>query len=234
MKAKGIVFIAALLAAGAVQAQLAQVTEAPSSHLEAQSGGRWGPLAAGFKRYTPLYGGNEAANPNDRLFPGFRTDPRLVLGYAFNKYLALEAGYSHLQDKGFHKIDTFDPREAATEAALGAGALGARSHTTHIAAKLTLPVNERLSAYGKFGIAHSVVKNDGFLSPQRAEALVAGKHPSELSSETGTGPYAAVGAKYKLNDRATLRGEVVKNGSAASFGRASNASGVKGSVGIGF
>jgi len=230
MNARGIVFAIALLAIGSAQAQLA---EPSSARLETEPLDRHGPLAAGFKRYTPLYGGNEAANPNDRQFQGFRTDPRLVLGVNLNKYLALETGYSYLWDEGFHKIDTFGRRSGATEAAVAAGDLRAKSNTTYFAAKLTLPVTDRLTAYGKFGVAHSVVKNDGFVSPQQAEAIAAGK-PVQAGGESNTGPYGAVGAKYKLNDRTTLSGEVRSNGSANAFGRASNASGVKGSVGIGF
>lgn len=226
---KFIVLGAALLAAAGAQAQL---VEAPSAWLSAEPGGRFGPLAAGFKRYSPLYGGNESANPNDRLFPGFRTDPNLVLGYAFNQYLSVETGYSHLRDRGFHKIDTFDPKEAAAESAVAAGALGVRSHTSYLAAKLTIPVNDRLSAYGKFGIAHSKVENDGLITQKMAQAAAEGRTPA--AGETATGPYAAVGAKYKLNERATLSGEYRMNGSANAFGNASNASGLKGSVGIGF
>lgn len=226
---KPLLLAAALLAAGSAQAQL---VDAPSSRLSAEPGGRFGPLAAGFKRYSPLYGGNETANPSDRLFPGFRTDPNLVLGYAFNQYLSVETGYSHLRDQGFHKSNPFDPRENAVDAAVAAGALGATSNTTYVAARLTLPVSERLSAYGKFGIAHSKVENDGFISPNMARAAAEGKTPR--AGETATGPYAAVGAKYKLNDRATLKGEYRVNGSANAFGNASNASGLKGSVGIGF
>lgn len=228
MNAKSILFAAILLAAGGARAQLA---EAPSSRLEAEAGTRFGPLAEGFKRYSPVYGGNETANPNDKLFQGFRTDPRLVLGVKLNKYLSVETGYSFLEDKGFHRIDTFGSGPA--EAALAAGDLFAKSHTTYAAAKLSIPVTERLSAYGKVGVAHSVVKNDGFMSPQRAQAIAAGRS-ADVGKETGSGPYGAIGARYKLNDRTTISGEVRSNGSATPFGRASNASGVKGSVGIGF
>lgn len=223
MKASRIVFGAALLAAGSTEAQLANP---PGAVLEAEAeAGRFGPLAKGFKRISPLYGGNDTANPNDRVFLGFRTDPRLELGYAFNDYLSLEAGYSHLRDKGFHKIEP-----GALESAATAGALGARSHTTYLAAKVTVPVSERLSAYAKFGIAHSEVTNDGLLLPERVRPRTA----SEFAGESGTGPYSAVGATYKLNKRTTLTGEARHNGSASKFGNATNASGLRGSVGIGF
>lgn len=216
MSAKGILLAAALLAGGSAQAQ--GLEPPPASPLAAEAGGRYGPLAKGFKRYQPLYGGNEAANPNDRLFPGFRTDPRLVIGYAFTPYLALEGGYSHLRDEGFHKFDPYDPAEAA----VSAGALGVKSHATYVAGKLTVPLTERLTAYGKLGVSQSTLKGDGFTRP-------------ELDADrTSTGPYGAVGARYRLNDRATLKGEVRMNGSADKFGRASNDSGVRGSVGFGF
>lgn len=230
MNARVIVLATVLLVAANAQAQLAETP----ARLEAEPGGRFGPLAKGFKRYSPVYGGNETANPNDRLFPGFRTDPRLVLGYAINPYLSLETGYAHLRDQGFHKLDTFNPKAAAADAAIGAGALGAASNTTYVAAKITLPVNERLSAYGKFGIAHSRVNNDGFISPQQVADRVAGKPVGEFGSETSTGPYGAVGAQYKLDDKTTVKGEYIMNGSASQFGKASNASGLRGSVGIGF
>lgn len=225
MKANSIVFGAALLAAASAQAQLAPAPEAePKPALEAEAG-RFGPLAAGFKRYSPLYGGNEAANPNDHVFKGFRTDPRLVLGIALNEYLSLEAGYSHLRDKGFHKIEP-----GAMESAAAAGALGALSHTTYLAARVTLPISERLSAYGKLGIAHSQVTNDGLLPPQRVRPVT----PSAFKGESGPGAYGAVGANYRLDKRTTITGEARFNGSAAKFGNASNASGLRGSVGIGF
>jgi opacity protein-like surface antigen len=222
MKANSMVFGALLLAGAGARAQLAEAPAAPVLETEA---GRFGPLAAGFKRYSPLYGGNETANPNDRVFQGFRTDPRLVLGYALNDYLSVETGYSHLADKGFHKIEP-----GPVESAVAAGALGARSNTTYVAARVTLPVTERLSAYGKFGVAHSVVKNDGLLAPQRVRSRTSG----EFLGESGTGPYTAVGAEYKLGGRAKLSGEAVLNGSAGKFGKASNASGIKASVGVGF
>ena len=45
----------------------------------------------------------------------------------------------------------------ATDSAMGAGVLGARSYTAYLAARITVPVNERLTAYGKLGVAQSVV-----------------------------------------------------------------------------
>lgn len=230
MKATGIVLATALASASA-QAQLLDARPAdPPARLEAEPGGRYGPLAGGFKRYAPLYGVNEAANPNDKVFQGFRTDPRLAIGYSFNQYLAVEGGYHHLRDEGFHKIDPYSP----VESAVAAGALGAKSHTTYLAARITVPVGDRLTAYGKFGVSQSIVKDDGFVTRDMIEGKVPSKAERPFESQRQTGGFGAVGARYKLNDRATLSGEYRVNGSADKFGGASNASGLKGSVGIGF
>ncbi|MGI4721401.1 MAG: outer membrane beta-barrel protein [Janthinobacterium lividum] len=227
MHVNRLVLAAALLAPAAQAQQVQQSREddsapAQAPRLSAEAPGRFGPLAEGFKRYQPLYGGNETANPNDRQFTGFRTDPRLVLGYAFNDNFAIETGYAFLRDEGFHKIEP-----GPVEQALAAGDLRAKSHTVHVAARLTVPLGDRLSAYGKLGVAHSVVKDDGLLP---RSATVRG----EPLGSTGKGAYGAIGAKYKVNDRTTLSGEVRSNGSANKFGPASNAGGVKGSLGIGF
>jgi hypothetical protein len=233
MNAARTVLLTLLLAMSGAQAQL---VDQPAT-LSSDTAGRYGPLAEGFKRYTPFYGRNETANPNDKLFPGFRTDPRLVFGFALNDYLAIEGGYAHLRDEGFHKIDTFDARRRAVESAVSAGALGAVSNTTYLAAKVTVPVTERLSAYGKLGVSQSTVTNDNFATKGRAqaahEARYGGKAAGPFGEETSTGAYGAVGAKYQLNKRTTLSGEYTVNGSADKF-KNSNASGLKGSVGIGF
>ncbi|GAB3391725.1 porin family protein [Massilia agri] len=221
MHVKAYVFVAGLFAIGA-QAQQLESEPIETARLSTDAKGRFGPLAEGFKRYEPLYGGNEAGNPNDRQFTGFRTDPRLVLGYAFTRNFAIEAGYSHLRDRGFHKIEP-----GPVDQALAAGALGVKSNTTYVAAKLTVPLSERLNAYGKFGIAHSQVKNDGLLPP----GATMGGEPLGTS---GKGAYGAIGAQFKVNERTTIKAEARSNGSASKFDSVSNASGLRGSVGIGF
>lgn len=221
MHVKALVFATGLFAIGAQAQQIeSQPTKAP--RLSADANGRYGPLAEGFRRYGPLYGGNETANPNDRQFSGFSTDPRLVLGYAFTKNFAIETGYSHLHDRGFHKIEP-----DAVDQALAAGALGARSHTTYVAARLTVPLSERLSAYGKFGVAHSQLKRDSLPPPG---ATVGG----DPLATAGKGAYGAIGAQFRVNDRTTIKAEARRNGSASKFDSVSNASSLRGSVGIGF
>jgi hypothetical protein len=49
---------------------------------------------------------------------------------------------------GFHRIDERDARDTN-------GALGINGVNTHAAVKYTLPVTDRLTAYGKLGVAYS-------------------------------------------------------------------------------
>jgi opacity protein-like surface antigen len=155
-----------------------------------------------------VYGRNTAENPNDRLFNGvFKTDPRLILGVELSSNWAIEAGYVPLVDRGFHRVDERDTGDTA-------GALGANGSSTHVAVKYSLPLSERLSAYGKVGVGHSDVTSGGG------------------ASETGI--YTGAGAKFKVNDRTTVGGEYGSHGGGLkSFGN-SNSNSIKGNVGIRF
>jgi hypothetical protein len=79
---------------------------------------------------------------------GFRTDPRLVAGVNLNPYLAVETGYRERIDRGFHAVDPGRPEDVS-------GALGVKGSHSYLAGKLTVPVNDSFSAYGKLGIAYS-------------------------------------------------------------------------------
>lgn len=154
------------------------------------------------------YGKNVAENPNDRLFKGmFKTDPKLLFGVELSPNWALEAGYVNLYDRGFHRVDERDTGDTA-------GALGANGSSTHVAVKYTMPITDQLSAYGKVGVGHS--------------EMVRGDRKAE------TGIYTGAGAKLKVNDRMTIRGEYGSHGGGLkSFGN-SNSNSIKADVGIRF
>ncbi|MET0980980.1 MAG: outer membrane beta-barrel protein [Telluria sp.] len=163
----------------------------------------------GFQPFPRTYGGNEAANPGDKLHKGFRTDPRLVGGIELAPGLSLEAGYVNGFDRGFHGIDEGRPEEVS-------GALGNHGHSIHVAGKVSAPLGERLSAYGKLGVAHSARKAYG--------------RPA-----TDTGLYTGVGAQYKLDENAGIEAEVGRHGNAArKWSNVTNADAVKARVKIGF
>lgn len=156
-----------------------------------------------------IYGANVAENPNDQLFKGtFKTDPRLLLGIEISPRWSVEAGYANLFDRGFHRIDERDARD--TE-----GALGINGFSSHAAVKYTLPVTDRLSAYGKLGIAYSETAGS-----------------KDKAGETGL--YTGVGARLKVNDRMTIGGEYGNHGGSVKSWGSGNSSGLKADVGISF
>lgn len=186
------------------------------AQFEAQSPGNGAPFnkqpALFEKAFAPgpsLYGSNSADNANDHLFNGlFKTDPRLIMGIQVAPSWSLEAGYVNLFDRGFHRVDERDTRDTA-------GALGTNGFSTHAAVKYTLLMTDRLSAYGKLGIAYS-------------EGDIAKK------SERDIGLYTGVGAKLKVNDRMSISGEYGNHGSGVRSLGNSNSNTVKANVGISF
>lgn len=169
------------------------------------------PRDPGFQTFPRVYGGNLSANPNDRMFAGlFKTDPRLVMGVAVTPALAFEAGYVNLLDQGFHPVNERDPEDTT-------GAIGLHGFNTHIAAKLTQPLGERLSAWGKLGVARSENRRGKFQG-------------------VDVGLYTGVGAQYKVSERATLDGAFENHGHAAErFRDATNSSSrVKANLNLGF
>ena len=169
------------------------------------------PRESGAQTFPRVYGGNMHANPNDRMFAGlFKTDPRLVMGVAMTPALAFEAGYVNLLDQGFRPVNERDPENTT-------GALGLRGFNTHVAARITQPLGERLSAWGKLGVARSEHRRGRF---QGADV----------------GLYTGVGARYKVSDRVTLDGSFENHGHAAErFKDATNSSSrVKANLSLGF
>jgi opacity protein-like surface antigen len=207
MKAFCSALAAGILVAGGAHAQL--VRELPSSYSPSHEPAKTGPFDRSLQPSPRSYGGNETANPNDNVMKGFRTDPRLVGGFELAPNLAVEAGYAHLFDRGFHRIDEGRPEDTS-------GALGAKSFSIHLAGKYSVPLSERLTAYGKLGVAHSGQK-------------------SGRTTVTDTGLYTGLGAQYKLHEKATIGAEVGRHGDAAKkWGSATNSDGVRAKLKMGF
>jgi hypothetical protein len=205
---------AALLAAGAAQAQL--VDPMPAT-LQA----RPSPEAVAFAKIPlplePAYMLDEGAHPFTKLFTGFSADPRLLAGINLNRYLALEAGYAERQDRGFHLIAArFAPHSAYDTT----GALGLLGFHSYAGVKATAPITGDLSAYGKLGLAHS----------ERRGVDAVGK-----KQNVDTGLYSGLGARYKLNDKASVNVEGQKFGhSAEKWGKYSNGNSVNAKMSLGF
>jgi opacity protein-like surface antigen len=203
MKSFHVVSAVALLSVGTVQAQL--LKPASPSQLQVQPA-------------EPFYMRNEAANPNDQLMQGFRTDPRLVGGINLNRNLAIEMGLAEVYDRGFHWVDPGRPEDVS-------GALGAKGLHSYLAGKLTVPVDDKLSAYGQLGIAYSERKT----SRKNQDGLI------EHIIDVDAGPYLGAGAKYKLSDKASVDVDAKRYGETGQkWGRPSNGNGVGAKVKLGF
>lgn len=203
---------AALLAGGAAQAQMVERPPAPVALADVLPRTTYStPREPGHQTYPRIYGGNLAHNPNDRIFDGmYKTDPRLMMGIAITPTLAFEAGYINLVDLGFHPVNERDPEDTT-------GAIGQQGFNLHLAAKVTRPLSERLSAYGKLGIAHS---------EQRIGDL----------KGVDVGLYTGVGAKYKVSERVSIDGAFENHGHAAErwYKQTNSSSSVKARLNMGF
>ncbi|MGO4479579.1 outer membrane beta-barrel protein [Massilia sp. 2TAF26] len=212
MKAFGFALAAAALAGGSAQAQLAD----PASQARLQS--MPAPEAKAFARipapFERAYVVNEGEHPFTGLFDGWRSDPRLAAGINLNRYLALEMGYRERKDRGFHAIDPRDPLDTT-------GALGTKGFHSYFSVKATAPITDKLSAYGNLGIAYS----------ERRGADALGKN----EPNTDIGPYARLGAQYKLNDKASVTVESQNFGNTSQkWGNDTNANGVNAKLKLGF
>lgn len=161
--------------------------------------------------YPRVVGGNLNANPNDRLFAGmFKTDPRLLMGVAVAPGLSFEAGYVNVLDQGFRPVNERDPEDTT-------GAIGLRGFNTHVAARITQPLGERMTAYGKLGVAHS----------QNRRGMYRG---------VDTGLYTGVGARYQVSERVSVDGSFENHGHAAQRfqGETNSSSKVRANLNMGF
>jgi opacity protein-like surface antigen len=223
MKPHRLAFAAAILLAGTAQAQFMEQTADP--YLKPQKSTTQALFDKAYQPYPRAYGGNEAAGPNDKAFEGlFKRDPRLVGGYELFPNLAIEAGYVYLMNWGFHHVEP-SPDEAP-------GGLNKNNFSSHLAVKYSLPLTDKLVAFGKVGVAHSV------MTPSlNVVALHAARNPTTPArrTEQDTGRYLGVGAQYKLSENAAVDAQYGKHGDSASkWGEATNSTGMRANLKMGF
>ncbi|GGY27011.1 outer membrane beta-barrel protein [Pseudoduganella albidiflava] len=217
-------FAAALLLAGAAHAQV--VEQAPGTFTAPGQSATQALFDKAYRPYPHAYGGNEAASPNDKVFQErFRRDPRLLGGYQLTPNLAIEAGYVYLLDRGFHRIDAFEPDNAL-------GSLSTSNFSSHLALKYSLPLTGRLTAFGKVGVAHSVMTPS--LNAVALDKAYDTDKPAR-KKEADRGRYLGVGAQYKLSDKASIDAQYGSHGeSAGKWGKAANSTGARANLKIGF
>lgn len=131
--------------------------------------------------------GAEQEGSND-----WKAGGKVFAGYNFDQNWAVEAGYTRFGDEDFY-ISPTSP--------LGRGEV--KSASSYIAAKYSVPLNERLSAYGKLGAAYN----------ERKVEL-----PFGSFSRDEKGVYGAVGLQYALGQNLSLVGEYERYGRKADVG----------------
>jgi len=191
MNARHVVLTLGCLAAAGAQAQMLPDPTSGQPQLERNQPARPDPFAGSHQPYPRVYGGDVAAQPNDHVFTDMRRDPRLLGGVEVAPNVAIEGGYLNLPDKGLHKVEPGKPADAAIP-------LAAKGSSNHLAAKYSLPASERLSAYGKAGIAYTEQKGRG------------------VAAGSDTGLYTGAGATLTVDKRTTVSGDYVRHGDAAS------------------
>ena len=217
MKAIHFALAAGLLAAGGAQAQLLDGAAAPKD-LSATPA-----PATPFAKIRPVprtYMGNAAETDGLRYqdksaFGVYVSDPKLFAGVNLAPNFAIETGYANLYTRGFHFADYARPDEVN-------GALGTKGSNSYLAARLNVPVNDQLSAYGKLGVAVS-------------ERVAHDKTLRNTASDTDVGPYVGMGARYKVNEKAAVSAGYEQYGnSAKKWGSETNNSGLQAKFRMGF
>ena len=118
---------------------------------------------------------------------------KVFAGYNLDQNWAVEAGYTRFGNQDINVTST--PGFAQGEV---------KSSSSYVAAKYAMPLNDRLSAYGKLGVARNERKVDT---------------PFNTSySHNDNGVYGAVGLQYALGQNMSLVGEYERYGKQTDVG----------------
>lgn len=119
---------------------------------------------------------------------------KLFVGYDFNSYLAVEAGYT---DLGTAKYTWFN--------ATGSGQQRRESTATFIAVKGNYPVNDKIDLFAKLGATSNRVT-------LTYDEVYSGVYRSTTASNTRTDMLIGVGAEYRLVKNIGVRVEYERYG----------------------
>ena len=152
--------------------------------------------ASGTAAYRP-YVGIGVVSAHNRMTDDRHEDAKIFGGVDFSNNVGVEAGYVNFsnQDRQYSQEATGIPGGVKTST---------KGYGAYVAAKYTVPISERFSAYGKLGLAHS----------QR-------KWKSDIgyaSTDNDNGVYAGLGAQYKLNENISVVGEYENYGKGKDSG----------------
>lgn len=186
MRTTHLVFTVAVFAAGGAHAQ--RIESAPTPALQAERPAAMRDMPS----FSRLYGVVEGLPPADpQAADIYRADPKLTAGFNVNANLAIETTFVNPNHReGLHAVAGDPGSFLGSGPRLAQGvSLGTGGYDLEAAARLTVPVDDRLSAIGKLGIASS----------ER-------QHHTGTTNEVGAA--ASLGATYKLNRTQTLTAEI--------------------------
>jgi OOP family OmpA-OmpF porin len=174
MKKTMLAVLAGFLAMGAAQAQTTAAASAASGTA------------------PHAYVGIGVASAENRIVDAWKADAKIFAGYQFDQNLGVEAGFTRFGRVGVHyRVIDFNV-DGRT-----------KGSSSYVAGTYTMPLNERVAAYGKLGVAYSersYVSNFG------------------AQGEHDTGIYAGAGLQYKLTGNLALTGEYERFGKKKTLG----------------
>lgn len=184
MKKLIVSLFASLSAIGAAQAQTAADTGATKLAAEAR---------------PQAYVGLGLGVVSDPTASGRRATAKIFGGYDFTPNWGVEAGLAGFRTSEFTAIDY------RQDGSYDWGQGKVKSYRAYLAGKYTMPVTERLSAVGKFGLSYS-------------ERKVSVSLPGWSFNDSDTGLYAGLGAQYKLARNLDAVVEYERYGKRKNFG----------------
>jgi opacity protein-like surface antigen len=124
----------------------------------------------------------------------YKANGKLFAGYEFNQTWGAELGYTDFRKQG----------QNITSNGVN-GHAESKGHSVYLAAKATAPINERVSVYGKLGVADNIRE-------------LRATDPALNQNASKTEGYAAVGLQYNINQQVALTAEYERYGKKRDFG----------------
>jgi len=149
--------------------------------------------------YSPRpYVGVAVSGAKNQAADEWKASPKVFAGYDITQNWGVEAGYTHHGSEDYNTTRNATPVRASV-----------KGSDSYLAAKYTVPVNERVSAYGKLGASYSERKND-------------------LSgvgriNDRDTGVYGGIGVQYAVNQNVSVVGEYERYGKDKATGSKADA-----------
>jgi opacity protein-like surface antigen len=130
---------------------------------------------------------------------GYKPSAKIFGGVDFTPTFGMEAGYTNLREAD-HNFNIGATRYAGTT----------DGHRAYLAGKATMPVNEKVSVYGKLGAGYTKTE-------------LSTNAPGLGGSDSKTEVYAGVGGQYNISDRTALVLEYERYGKSKDIGAKADA-----------